>query len=154
MNSSGKYRIRPLTISDLSDLADYEPLIELWQRSGLSHRPEGRDSRDEIAREVKRKESCFLGMFDGDRLIGSVIGTSDGRKGWINRLAVDPDYRGQGLGLRLIKECESFLFGLGLKIIAALIETDNKPSRALFAKAGYVFPDDIVYCSKRRSPEV
>ncbi|MBU0614590.1 MAG: GNAT family N-acetyltransferase, partial [Nanoarchaeota archaeon] len=31
------------------------------------------------------------------RIIGTSIGTFDGRKGWINRVAVDPDFRGRRL---------------------------------------------------------
>jgi ribosomal protein S18 acetylase RimI-like enzyme len=142
-----QFEIRPLQISD------YDDLIALWQRSGLSHRPKGRDTYEAIAIELQRPETCFYGMFDGDKMIGSVVGSSDGRKGWINRLAVDPDYRGQGLAGRLIKECENFLYRLGLKVIAALIEGENTESLATFKKAKYELWNDITYCSKRFSPE-
>jgi len=140
------YAIRFLTI------ADYGQLIELWRRSDLSHRPKGRDSRSAIEQEMKRQETCFFGMFDGARMIGSVIGSSDGRKGWINRLAVAPDYRGHGLAGILIAECENFLKDLGLKVMAALIEGDNVASFEAFKKAGYENMPDIAYYSKRESP--
>lgn len=141
------YIIRFLTI------ADYEELIELWQKSGLSYRPNGRDSRSAIEQEMKRQETCFIGMFDGVKMIGSVIGSSDGRKGWINRLAIDPEYRRRGLAGKLIAECEKFLEDLGLKVIAALIEGENTASFAAFAKAGYGHAPDIAYYSKRQSPD-
>ena len=141
------YTTRFLTI------ADYNQLIELWRKSDLSHRPQGRDSRSAIELEMKRKETCFIGMFDGPKMIGSVIGSSDGRKGWINRLAIDPDYRRRGLGGVLITECEKFLYGLGLKVIAALIEGENTASFAAFKKAGYHHAPDIAYYSKRQSPD-
>lgn len=142
------YPIRQLEISD------YDDLISLWHKTDLPYRPKGRDSRDAIAVELKRPETCFLGMFGDDKLIGVIVGTSDGRKGWINRLAIDPDYRGQGLAIILIDECEKFLFGLGLKIIAALIEDYNKPSKALFKKVGYKFASDIQYFTKRTSDDI
>ncbi len=142
------YLIRSLEISD------YDSLIDLWQKSGLPYRPKGRDSRKSIAIELKRRETCFWGMFDEDKLIGSVIGASDGRKGWINRLAVDRDYHGQGLAIILIKECEKFLFNLGIQIIATLIEDYNDPSKALFKKAGYIFGKDVYYYTKRLSDDV
>jgi len=142
------YLIRSLKISD------YDSLISLWQKSGLPYRPKGRDSRKSIARELKRYETCILGMFDEDKLIGSIIGTSDGRKGWINRLVVDPDYRGQGLAIKLIEECEKRLFNLGIQIIAILIEDYNDPSKALFKKAGYKYREDIYYFTKRLSDDV
>jgi len=142
------YLIRALKISD------YDSLINLWQKSDLPYRPKGRDSRKSIAIELNRHETCILGMFDEDKLIGSIIGTSDGRKGWINRLAVDPDYRAQGLAIKLIEECERYLFDLGIQIIATLIEDYNDASKALFKKAGYKLHEDIYYFTKRLSDDV
>ncbi|SYZ74317.1 Acetyltransferase [Candidatus Zixiibacteriota bacterium] len=141
------YLIRPLHESD------YDDLIALWNRSGLSHRPQGRDSREKMAREFGREETAFIGMFDGDKMIGVVLATSDGRRGMINRLAIDPDYRGKGLAGQLIREGEDFLHRLGIKVIAALIEDENLPSISAFQKAGYKLHDDILYFSKRTSPE-
>jgi ribosomal protein S18 acetylase RimI-like enzyme len=132
---------------------DYDKLLDLWSKCGLPYRPRGRDSRSNISREIAKSETAFIGMFDNARLIGFVLATSDGRKGWINRLAVDPEYQRRGLGCKLIEEGEKFLNGLGLKVIAALIEGDNKPSFATFKKAGYSHYEDIVYYSKRTSPD-
>jgi len=142
-----KYQIRKLTIDD------YDSLLALWDKCALPYRPRGRDTREAIAREMKRDETGFLGMFDGRRMIGFVLATSDGRKGWINRLAVDPDYQRQGLGTYLINESEQFLYKLGLKVIAILIEGDNVASYETFKKAGYVPHPDIAYYSKRGSAE-
>ncbi len=135
------------------NIADYDELIALWRICGLGHKYSGRDSRESMARDFARKETIVLGMFDGNKLIGSVIGTSDGRKGWINRLAVHPDYRGQRLARRLIEECETFLHGLGLTVIAALIEEENLPSMSAFEHCGYEAWPEIVYFSKRTSED-
>ena len=142
-----EYLIRPL------DISDYDDLIRLWQICGLPHRPLGRDSREAMAKEFKRMETCFFGMFDGAKMIGSIIGSSDGRKGWINRLAIDPDYRGRKLAHKLIKECEEYLYDLGIKVIACLIEEQNTPSLSTFRNAGYEISDEILYCSKRPSED-
>jgi len=130
---------------------DYDAVVALWSAAGLTYRPKGRDSREAMTAEFARAETCFLGMFEGETMIAVVVGTSDGRKGWINRLAVHPDYRGRGLALRLIKAAEDFLHGLGIKVISVLIEDWNTPSLSAFKKAGYDFFDDIVYGSKRSS---
>lgn len=142
-----EYPIRPL------DISDYDDLLRLWQICGLPHRPKGRDSREALEKEFNRMETCFLGMFDGKKLIGSIIGSSDGRKGWINRLAIDPDYRGRRLAHRLIRECEEFLYNLGIHVIACLIEALNTPSLSTFEKAGYEITNQILYCSKRPSED-
>jgi ribosomal protein S18 acetylase RimI-like enzyme len=139
------YLIRPL------DSSDYNAIISLWGRSGLPFKQKGRDSRENMEREFNRSETCLLGMFDGDKMIGAIVGTSDGRKGWINRLAVDPDYRGRGLASYLIIEAEKFLYDLGIKVIAALIEEYNTPSMSAFIKEGYTCAPKILYFSKRPS---
>ncbi len=128
-------------------------MISLWTRSGLTHRPHGRDSRDSMEPEFLREETAILGMFDGEKMIGCIIATSDGRRGWLNRLAVEPEYRGLGLAGSLIKEGEDFLHNLGIMVIAALIEDENLPSISSFQKAGYKLHDNILYFSKRSSPQ-
>lgn len=135
------------------DISDYDDIISLWGLTGLPYKPQGRDSKDAIAKEIKRVETCYLGMFDGDKMIGVIVGSSDGRKGWINRLAIEPDYRGRGLAGYLIKEAEKFLYDLGIKVIAALIEDMNTPSMSAFIKEGYTCDQRILYFSKRGSEE-
>jgi len=71
----------------------------------------------------------------------------------MNRLAIDPDYRGRGLAGWLIKEAENFLSGFGIKVMAALIEDENLPSISAFQKAGYIHGENILYFSKRSSSE-
>ena len=129
----------------------YDELIRLWNICGLTHRPKGRDSREAVTEQFGRANMCFLGMYDNDRMIGSIIGSHDGRKGWINRMAVDPDYRGHGLAAQLIASAEQFLYDQGITVIAALVEDENTPSMATLAKAGYETWEGIVYFSKRPS---
>jgi ribosomal protein S18 acetylase RimI-like enzyme len=135
------------------DETDYDDIIRLWGDAGLPYKPHGRDSLDSLRKEFKRKETCYLGMFEGDKMIGVIVGTSDGRKGWINRLAIDPDYRGRGLAGKLIFEAERFLYKFGLKVIAGLIENYNTPSMEAFIKAGYTCGRNILYFSKRETEE-
>lgn len=142
-----KVAIRPLTIHD------YEALVALWGRAGLNYRRQGRDSRGSFARQLEGGKVTILGAEAEGRLIGSVMVSEDGRKGWINRLAVDPRYRRQGLGARLIAAAEEELKGRGMTVIAALIEAENAPSIDLFAKVGYLFDEGILYFSKRESEE-
>ncbi len=135
-------------------IEDYDALIALWNVAGLSHRPRGRDSRAHIARELSGGCSIFLVAEEDGRFVGSVLGTHDGRKGWINRLAVHPDYRRRGIGTRLVREVERRLEEMGIEIVTCLIEDWNTSSQEFFAALGYLRHDDIHYYSKRKSPEV
>jgi len=80
-------RICSLTISD------YYQIVTLWQNAGLSYKPEGRDRKDAIQSQMAANPDFFIGAFEDNRLVGVVVASTDGRRGWINRLAVDPECR-------------------------------------------------------------
>jgi ribosomal protein S18 acetylase RimI-like enzyme len=143
------HQIRPLTIDD------YDRLLALWQRAGLrSLRLDGRDSRSALERQLASGVETVLGLEIDDRLVGAVIATHDSRKGWINRLVVDPAYRRRGYGSNLVEAAEALLHTQGMHVIAALVEHDNPDSLALFRKAGYGELDGgIHYLTKRDSPD-
>lgn len=134
--------------------SDYGQIIALWKRSELPFRPSGRDRKEAVHAEMTANPDFFLGAYEGDRLVGVVVATSDGRKGWINRLAVDPDFRRKGIAKTLIKESEKTMRKHGLRVFCALIEDYNKSSMQLFKKCGYKEHRDIVYFSKRDSEQV
>jgi ribosomal protein S18 acetylase RimI-like enzyme len=139
--------IRRLTIED------YAAIIALWQRAGLtSIRPTGRDSREAFERQLAGGQ-IVIGLEETDRLIGVVVATNDTRKGWINRLAIDPDYRRHGYAQQLVQAAEDVLHELGLTLIAAMIEDENDASLTLFKRLGYAVHNDIYYVSKRDSRE-
>ncbi len=136
-------------------IEDYERIIDLWQRAGLtSLKLRGRDSRQAFARQLESGVQTVLGLEKDGRLIGVVVATHDSRKGWINRLTIDPAHQRQGHGRRLLARAEEALKAQGLYIIVALIEDWNEASMALFEKEGYRLNDDIHYVSKRDSDEV
>lgn len=140
--------IRKLTIND------YKEIVRLWTKAKLPFKPKGRDSKKAIAVQMGANPEFFLGAFENNQLVGTVIMSCDTRKGWINRLAVDPDYRRRGIAKALIAESEKVLRKYGVKIFCALIEDYNTMSRELFKKCGYVEHCDIIYFSKRDNAEV
>jgi hypothetical protein len=72
---------------------DYRRMIALWEAAGLTHKPRGRDAQEAIERQIAGGTHTFIGAeTEAGELVGTVLATHDGRKGWINRLAVHPDY--------------------------------------------------------------
>jgi ribosomal protein S18 acetylase RimI-like enzyme len=132
---------------------DYDEIIGLWERAGLPLKPLGRDSRKELSKQMKQSPAFFLGAEVRGKLVGVIIASSDGRKGYLNRIAVDPDCRGQGIAQRLTLAAEDALREKGIKVITLLIERDNIPSIRLAHKLGYVEHPDIIYFSKRESED-
>lgn len=135
-------------------IGDYEEIVALWQKAKLPFKPKGRDKKESIAVRMAANPDFFLGAFEDNHLIGVVILTCDGRKGWLNHLAIDPDYRRRGVANALVAESEKILRKHGMKIFCVLINDWNKVSMTLFKKCGYVEHRDIIYFSKRDSEDI
>jgi len=131
---------------------DYDRIMDLWRRSGLdSLRPDGRDSREAFSRQ-QREGQIVLGLETEGSLIGVVVATHDTRKGWVNRLAIDPDHHRRGHGTLLLRAAEEELRRRGMRIIATLAEDWNDASLALLKKEGYHLDSEILYLTKREWP--
>lgn len=145
----GQIDTRMLTIED------YNAIIKLWKLAGLPIKLKGRESKENMKKQMEVFPEFFIGAFHRKKLIGVVIGSYDGRmKGWINRLAVKPEYRRTGIAKQLIDLLEKVLERQGAAVLCALIESPNEESLSLFQRMGYILHDDILYVSKRRSSEV
>ncbi|MCF8227707.1 MAG: GNAT family N-acetyltransferase [Bacteroidales bacterium] len=136
------------------NIKDYNKIIRLWETCELPYKPKGRDSKEKMQEELKKGIAVFLVAEEKGNLIGSVLATHDGRKGWINRLSVLPEYRKQGIGAMLVKEAEKRLDEIGIEIIACLIEDGNDTSLQVFSKLGYLEFPGMHYLTKRKYPDV
>ncbi len=132
---------------------DYDEIVRVWDEAELPVRLRGRDSRERIQTEMESSPDFLIGAFDGQKMVGLVIGTFDGRRGTINRLAIVPAYRKRNIGETLTKICEDRLRRAGATVIFGLVEKSNSAALKFFEKQGYKIHDDIVYISKRDNPE-
>ena len=144
---------RKVTIRDLR-AEDYDELARLWDAAELPFHPEGRDSRENVERELGSGQADFFVMEVGGKMVGAALCTNDGRKGWINRLAVDPKHRRIGIASMLVKEAERRFDARGLGISACLVHNDNPSSVALFEDLGYTLDGRVLYYSKRKSDRI
>jgi N-acetylglutamate synthase len=131
---------------------DYDEILGLWNRADLPVRVQGRDSYANICQQVMQTNVIlFVAEIEG-RLIGTVLGNHDSRKGWVNRLAIDTGFRRKNLASKLIAEVEKWFELNGIDVFACVIESDNDASMELFSKLGYT-EWDVRYFSKRKSDE-
>ena len=130
-------------------IEDYDEVIRLWRSCELPYRPNGRDGRGRIAKEIENPMALFLVATCKDEIVGTLLGTTDGRKGWINRLAVRSDHRRRGLAKRLVREMERRFKDLGLEVFCCLIEDRSEPSMRLFSDLEYEEDPSVHYFSKR-----
>ncbi|MFQ5590413.1 MAG: GNAT family N-acetyltransferase [Phycisphaerae bacterium] len=131
---------------------DYDEIVSVWTAAQLSYRPGYRDSETGFRRQLTMFPNLYLVATDGPRVVGVVFGSHDGRKGWINRLAVLPEYRRRGIAAALTVACEKAILAEGIEIIAALVEADNASSCSLFEKLGYQSDVPVRYFRKLSHP--
>src|SRR5207245_5931022 len=122
--------------------------------AGLEYRPNGRYGKCSIVIQMSMDPELFLGAFQDGRLIGSVIATFDGRRGWINSLATVPEERRKGVAKALIGRAEKLLRQRGAMIIGAHVERENTASLRFFDSCGYNRRGHTHSLSNRNRPEV
>src|SRR5690242_11036137 len=107
-------------------IKDYPTVRELWQTAGLTFRPG--DELEDIELKLQRDPDLFLVAEQDGRLVGSVLGGWDGRRGWIYHLAVIPEHQRKGIGVGLVREVEKRLAAKGAKKVNAQVYNWNEQS--------------------------
>ena len=131
--------------------ADFSAVIRLWRLScihtGLS------DSKRELERARKRDPELFLVADSQGIVAGAVFGRFDGRRGWINHLAVHPSFRSRGIGEALVRELEKRLAAAGCAKVNLHVHRSNEGVCAFYDRLGYGRAD-LIYMGKwlRRRP--
>jgi ribosomal protein S18 acetylase RimI-like enzyme len=136
---AGDLAVRPATIED------HDSLVRLWDTSGIAVPAD--NSREEMVAKLQRDPDLFLVAERAGAVVGSVMGSYDGRRGWIGRLCVDPHERHAGLASRLMAELEARLSARGCRKVNLLIEPDNAGVAAFYARLGYR-EDRLVFMEK------
>ncbi len=124
---------------------DIEVALALWARTENL----GSVSRAEVEQVLAHDPGLVLVAEHGGELVGVVLGTYDGRRGWIQRLAVDPDARRGGIGRALVAELEQRLVDRGCRQVNLLVYHENRDGRAFWASVGYEGTDRIALYRRR-----
>ncbi|NOI57868.1 GNAT family N-acetyltransferase [Vibrio coralliilyticus] len=128
--------IRPMAIED------YDAVIRLWlQTEGMSVRDA--DSRENIALYLDRNpDLSFVAIIEGN-IIGAVLVGTDGRRGYLQHLAVLPQFRGQRIGYQLISQSINALANIGIPKTHLFVYDDNLNAQKFYEKLGW-FPRDNI----------
>ncbi|MDH5656856.1 MAG: GNAT family acetyltransferase [Spirochaetia bacterium] len=125
---------------------DEKQVISLWKSCNLIV-PLNNPVSD-IERKLKIDPDLFLiGEING-KIIATVMGGYEGHRGWINYLAVHPDHRRLGFGIKIMKEIENKLKEKDCPKINLQVRAANKDVIAFYNKLGFS-DDNVIGLGKR-----
>ena len=125
-------------------MKDYSRIVNLWRQAGLVLLPG--DERVHIQTKLKRDPEFFLVAEENGSIVATVLGTWDGRRGWIHHLAVEPSRQRSGLGTVVVRELEERMRKKGVIKVNAIVRRGNRKSIGFFTKKGYrLQKEDLVF---------
>ena len=131
---------------------DYEDAFSLWQRCegiGLSDA----DEFEPLSRFLEMNRGlCFTARMDGD-LVGTCLCGSDGRRGYLYHLAVDPQVRRQGIGKQLVEKTLQVLQERGIHKCHIMVYSQNSLGLTFWKQTGWVLRPEITLMSYSLSTE-
>lgn len=101
------------------------------------------DSPAEIEKKISRDPDLFLVAECQNRIIGSVMGGYDGRRGLLYHLAVSDSYQNRGIGSHLMDEVEAKLRAKGCLKCYLLVTEDNPEVETYYRNRGWQHMDTI-----------
>lgn len=126
--------------------SDIDEVISLWKRCRLLV-PWNNPELD-IERKLQVDPHLFLvGVFE-QKIVASVMGGYEGHRGWINYLAVDPDFRRRGFGKAIMIEVETRIKAMSCPKINLQVRATNQDVIAFYQALGFL-DDNVVSLGKR-----
>lgn len=126
---------------------DIGPVIQLWSQTdgvGLNES----DTPENLQAYLARNAGLSLVARDGDTLIAAVLCGHDGRRGFLNHLAVVPAYRGRGYGRLLVESCLRSLQATGVLKCNIYVYADNEEGKRFWRKMGWSIRGDLQVMQK------
>jgi len=138
-------KIRPF------EIADQAAVIDLWKACELV--VPWNDPVKDIARKLKVDADLFLVGEVGNQIVATVMGGYEGHRGWINYLAVSPQYRKKGYAREIMDFVEQSIRRRGCPKINLMIRATNTQAVAFYRAIGYDLETSIGL-GKRLEPDI
>jgi ribosomal protein S18 acetylase RimI-like enzyme len=97
---------------------------------------------------VRHDPDLFLVAMNKGKIVGTVIGGFDGRRGLIYHLAVASDVREEGIGSMLMQAVEKRMKDKGCNRSYLLVTRDNEYEMRFYEKLGWSRMDNVYIYGK------
>ena len=126
-------------------LEDYDKVYQLWTSTkGMGMRSLD-DSVDGIGKFLKRNPTTnFIAQVE-DKIVGVILCGHDGRRGYIYHTAVNFDYRGNGIGKKLVNAAIEALRKEKINKVALVVFDSNDLGNKFWQSLGFDKRSDLVY---------
>jgi ribosomal protein S18 acetylase RimI-like enzyme len=128
-------------------IEDYEQAFELWnQTEGMVL--SDADSKEAVAYYLNRNPGMSFVCVEDGKIVGTILCGHDGRRGFIYHVAVDPQYRSQSIGQKLVSSSLDKLSSEGITKCHLMVLEANEIGNRFWAKAGWQRRSGILLYSK------
>ena len=126
--------------------SDESAVVQLWRECNLvvSHN----DPYKDIKRKLEVQPELFLVGIISDRIVATVMAGYEGHRGWLNYLAVVPNFQRNGFGRQLVAEAEKRLNAIGCPKINLQVRRSNIGVIEFYKTLGFA-EDDVKSIGKR-----
>ena len=126
-------------------IEDYEGVYALWKKiKGFGIRSID-DSKEGVARFLKRNPTTSVVAEKDGRIVGSILCGHDGRRGCLYHVCVDEDYRRHGIGKRMVVFAMKALKEEKINKVSLIAFTENDIGNAFWNKIGWTEREDLNY---------
>ena len=126
-------------------IEDYEGVYALWKKiKGFGIRSID-DSKEGVARFLKRNPTTSVVAEKDGRIVGSILCGHDGRRGCLYHVCVDEDYRRHGIGKRMVVFAMKALKEEKINTVSLIAFTENDIGNAFWNEIGWTKREDLNY---------
>ncbi|MBI4096862.1 MAG: GNAT family N-acetyltransferase [Candidatus Levybacteria bacterium] len=118
-------------------IEDYSMLVPFWKENYFVNE---HDSFERFKLFLEKNPGLSLLAEDNGNIVGTVLGSYDGRRGYIQKLVVDKAHRRKGLGQELVRRVIKKLQTVGVTYIPITVEKNLLP---FYEKCGFRVTEQI-----------
>ncbi len=126
--------------------SDEASVIDIWFQCGLV--TSANNPKCDIARKCDVSPDLFFVAVSDTQVVGTCMAGYDGHRGWINYLAVAPDFQRLGIAGQLMTVAEETLAAQGCPKINLQVRATNTNVIAFYQTLGYA-QDAVISMGKR-----